>query len=91
MTRLNGVSGEEAWAWLPEDQRESVLAQVGEIVAEVQRVPVGDLSSAPASMGAIHSPSKSKDAAPSMNAWACRKDIWTGWTISFGMPRRSFP
>jgi hygromycin-B 7''-O-kinase len=44
MTRMNGVSGEEAWAWLSEDQRESVLAQVGEIIAEVQRVPVGDLS-----------------------------------------------
>jgi hygromycin-B 7''-O-kinase len=44
MTRMNGVSGEEAWAWLSEDQRESVLGQVGEIVAEVQRVPVRDLS-----------------------------------------------
>jgi hygromycin-B 7''-O-kinase len=44
MTRVNGVNGEEAWAWLPEDQRESVLTQIGEIIAEVQRVPVGDLS-----------------------------------------------
>jgi hygromycin-B 7''-O-kinase len=44
MTRMNGVNGKEAWAWLPEDQRESVLTQVGEIIAEVQRVPVGDLS-----------------------------------------------
>lgn len=44
MTRMNGVSGEEAWAWLSEDRRESVLAQVGEIIAEVQRVPVGELS-----------------------------------------------
>jgi hygromycin-B 7''-O-kinase len=31
-------------AWLPEDQRESVLTQVGEIIAEVRRVPVGNLS-----------------------------------------------
>src|SRR6516225_9672039 len=44
MTRMKGVSDKEAWVWLPEDQRESVLAQVGEIIAEVQRVPVGDLS-----------------------------------------------
>jgi hygromycin-B 7''-O-kinase len=44
MTPMNGVNGKEAWVSLPEDQRESVLAQVGEIIAEVQRVPVGDLS-----------------------------------------------
>jgi len=44
MTRMNGVSGKDAWALLPEDQRESVLTQVGEVIAEVQRVPVGDLS-----------------------------------------------
>jgi hygromycin-B 7''-O-kinase len=44
MTRMSGVNGKAAWAWLPEDQRESVLTQVGEIIAEVQKVPVGDLS-----------------------------------------------
>jgi hygromycin-B 7''-O-kinase len=44
MTCMNGVSGKEAWVWLPEDQRESVLTEVGELIAEVQRVPVGDLS-----------------------------------------------
>jgi len=44
MTRMNGVNGKEAWVSLPEDQRESVLCQVGEIIAEVQSVPVGDLS-----------------------------------------------
>jgi hygromycin-B 7''-O-kinase len=44
MTRMNGVNGKEAWTRLSEDQRESVLAQVGEIIAEVQCVPVGDLS-----------------------------------------------
>jgi hygromycin-B 7''-O-kinase len=43
MTRMNGVNCEEAWASLPEHQRESVLAQLGETIAEVQRVPVGDL------------------------------------------------
>jgi hygromycin-B 7''-O-kinase len=44
MTRMSGVNGKEAWPRLPEDQRESVLAQVGEIIAEVQRIPVGALS-----------------------------------------------
>jgi hygromycin-B 7''-O-kinase len=44
MTRMSGVNGKEAWRSLPEDQRESVLAQVGEIIAEGQRVPLGDLS-----------------------------------------------
>jgi len=44
MTRMSGVNGKEAWVSLPEDQRESVLGQVGEIIAEVQRVPLGDLS-----------------------------------------------
>jgi hygromycin-B 7''-O-kinase len=44
MTRMSGVNGKEAWVSLPEDQRESVLTQVGEIIAEVQRVPLGDLS-----------------------------------------------
>jgi hygromycin-B 7''-O-kinase len=44
MTRMSGVNGKEAWVSLPEDQRESVLTQIGEIIAEVQRVPLGDLS-----------------------------------------------
>src|SRR5262249_44415900 len=45
MTRMLGVTGKEAWPMLFEDQREDVLAQLGEIIAQVQRVPVGDLSS----------------------------------------------
>src|SRR5882672_4527003 len=44
MTRMNGVVGTEVWAGLPEDQKESVLTQIGETIAEMQRVPVGDLS-----------------------------------------------
>lgn len=44
MTRMNGINGKEAWASLPENQRESVLVQIGETIAEVQRVPAGDLS-----------------------------------------------
>src|SRR5882762_4515348 len=32
ITRICGVIGTEAWAGLPEDQRESVLTQIGEII-----------------------------------------------------------
>ena len=44
ITRLQGVVGAEAWPILPEDQKERVLGQIGETIAEVQRVPVGELS-----------------------------------------------
>jgi hygromycin-B 7''-O-kinase len=44
ITRLHGVIGKEAWPTLPEDQKERVLGQIGETIAEVQRVPVGELS-----------------------------------------------
>ena len=42
--RLQGVVGAEAWPILPEDQKERVLGQIGETIAEVQRAPVGELS-----------------------------------------------
>jgi len=44
ITRLSGVLGTEAWPGLPEEQKERVLAQIGETIAQVQRVPVGDLA-----------------------------------------------
>jgi hygromycin-B 7''-O-kinase len=44
MTRLPGVLGSEAWPALPEDQKERVLGEIGAIIADVQRVPVGELS-----------------------------------------------
>jgi hygromycin-B 7''-O-kinase len=43
ITRLQGVVGAEAWPTLPEDQKERVLAQIGETIAQVQRAPVGEL------------------------------------------------
>jgi hygromycin-B 7''-O-kinase len=43
ITRLEGVLGSEAWPSLPEEQKERVLAQIGEAIAEVQRVPPGAL------------------------------------------------
>jgi hygromycin-B 7''-O-kinase len=44
ITRLSGILGSEAWPALPENQKEVVLAQLGATIAEVQRVPVGELS-----------------------------------------------
>src|ERR1700719_1625695 len=44
ITRLHGILGTEAWPALPEDQKERVLGQIGETIAEVQRVPIGELS-----------------------------------------------
>jgi hygromycin-B 7''-O-kinase len=44
ITRLRGVLGAEAWPSLPEDQKERVLRRIGETIAEVQRVPLGELS-----------------------------------------------
>ena len=44
ITRLAGIIGNKAWPDLPEDQKERVLGQIGETIAQVQRVPVGELS-----------------------------------------------
>jgi hygromycin-B 7''-O-kinase len=44
ITRLSGIVGSEVWPMLPEDQKEIVLGQIGATIAEVQRVPVGELA-----------------------------------------------
>jgi hygromycin-B 7''-O-kinase len=44
-TRLSGVLGADAWPSLPEADKERVLAEIGETIAEVQRVPAGPLAS----------------------------------------------
>jgi hygromycin-B 7''-O-kinase len=44
ITRLRGIIGTQAWPTLPEAQKERVLSQIGETIAEVQRVPIGELS-----------------------------------------------
>ena len=44
ITRLSGVLGAEAWPSLPELEKELVLAEIGETIAEVQRAPVGALA-----------------------------------------------
>jgi hygromycin-B 7''-O-kinase len=43
ITRLAGVPGEQAWPALPEAEKERVLAEIGAVIAEVQRVPPGPL------------------------------------------------
>ncbi|MBV9560039.1 MAG: aminoglycoside 3'-phosphotransferase/choline kinase family protein [Bradyrhizobium sp.] len=42
-TRLSGVLGAEAWPRLSEADKESVLGEIGQTIAAVQRVPPGDL------------------------------------------------
>jgi hygromycin-B 7''-O-kinase len=43
ITRLGGILGTQAWPLLPEHQKENVLRQIGETIAEVQRAPIGEL------------------------------------------------
>jgi hygromycin-B 7''-O-kinase len=43
-TRLSGMIGAQAWPTLPEDQKERILGRIGETIAEVQRVPIGELA-----------------------------------------------
>lgn len=47
MTRLRGVTGEDAWPALPEDQKERILWQIGELIAEVQGISPGELLDVP--------------------------------------------
>jgi hygromycin-B 7''-O-kinase len=44
LTRLTGTGGNEIWPELTEVEKERVLYRLGELIAEVQRVPVGSLS-----------------------------------------------
>jgi hygromycin-B 7''-O-kinase len=44
ITRLPGILGVQAWPSLPEADKERVLAEIGETIAEVQRAPVGALA-----------------------------------------------
>ncbi|KJC39215.1 phosphotransferase [Bradyrhizobium sp. LTSP885] len=43
ITRLSGVVGSEVWPSLEEAEKERVLAEIGAVIAEVQRVPPGAL------------------------------------------------
>jgi hygromycin-B 7''-O-kinase len=45
ISRLHGELGADVWPNLPEDQKEGVLRQIGQTIAEVQSAPLGDLAS----------------------------------------------
>jgi hygromycin-B 7''-O-kinase len=42
-TRLAGVPGSQVWSTLPEARKERVLAEIGSVIGQVQRVPPGPL------------------------------------------------
>jgi hygromycin-B 7''-O-kinase len=44
ITRLGGILGAQAWPALEEAEKVRVLGDVGETIADVQRVPIGELS-----------------------------------------------
>lgn len=44
MTRLRGTLGSEVWPLLTESWKETVLRQIGETIAQVQRAPIGELA-----------------------------------------------
>jgi hygromycin-B 7''-O-kinase len=44
MTRLGGILGTKAWPLLPEADKETILGELGEAIAQVQRVPPGELT-----------------------------------------------
>jgi hygromycin-B 7''-O-kinase len=44
ITRLSGVLGAEAWPAMSEQDKERLLADIGETIAQVQRVPAGTLA-----------------------------------------------
>nr|WP_244440694.1 aminoglycoside 3'-phosphotransferase/choline kinase family protein [Bradyrhizobium oligotrophicum] len=43
MTRLDGIPASDVWPQLPEPDKERLLRQVGQVIASVQRVPLGEL------------------------------------------------
>ena len=79
ITRLAGITGNKAWPILPEDQKERVLGQIGETIAQVQRAPVGELSRIEPRWDSSWR-RRSRDAAPGTSASGCRENFWTGWT-----------
>ncbi|RDJ27679.1 phosphotransferase [Bosea caraganae] len=44
MTRLDGVVGSEVWPILSESGKQKVLREIGETIAQVQRVPLGEIA-----------------------------------------------
>ena len=79
ITRLSGDARQrEAWPTLPEDQKERVLGQIGATIAEVQRVPVGELVLHRAALGPFHLRANRGCRAAAPASRACRKNILDG-------------
>nr|WP_245312658.1 aminoglycoside 3'-phosphotransferase/choline kinase family protein [Bradyrhizobium macuxiense] len=85
ITRLAGVVGSEVWPSLPEAQKERVLAEIGAVIAAMQRVPPGALSGTEPSWE-VFMRGRSRSAAPATNGWDCRRSFSPGSTISCAMP-----
>ena len=64
-----------------------MLAQIGATIAEVQRVPVGELSRIEPRWEHFIA-GRSRAAARGTRVSACRKNFWMGWTNLCAMPRR---
>ena len=88
ITRLSGVLGADAWPSLPEADKERVLAEIGETIAEVQRVPVGPLALDRAGLGRLHAPAnRGMPRAARAPRFACR-NFWMAWTTCCAMRPR---
>ena len=89
ITRVYGRLGAEVWPALPEDQKERVLVEIGEIIAEVQRVPLRRCSRL-SRAGMLSCVDRSKAAGRGMCALVCPGNSSMGSTICCAMPPSSF-
>ena len=82
ITRLHGMLGTQAWPALPEDQKERVLGQIGETIAEVQQRP-GRRTGRASSRAGTRFMRRADRGMPGAASCAsdCRKNFSTGWTI----------
>lgn len=89
MSRVQGATGEEAWSELDNAAKERLIGRIGEVIAEVQRVPPGGLVRLEPS-GSRSSKRRSQDATHITNGWGCRRNSSPASKTIFVTPRRSF-
>ena len=77
--------GAEAWPSLPEADKERVLAEIGETIAQVQRVPAGPLAWIEPGWD-VFMRGRSRDAAHGTSVSDCRRNFWMGWMNCCAMP-----
>ena len=78
-----------SWNGVIERLQQQGCFQIGEIIAEVQRVPLGDLSQS-SRAGISSYQGKSRGAGPGTSASDCRSSFWPGWPIFFVTQPHSF-